>query len=130
MSSSTASAPIIPIPLILPVSPSQRLPLIHHALCQAGASLAELRYEGRGMLGGHTLRLQDPHNGDLWNRIDPSTQQTLDGFLWQLVLDRHPRWDHGTGSFGVVVWEVRADRIRHFHYERIVEIKTSLIEGL
>jgi hypothetical protein len=126
-----ASTPIVPVPEALPIAPSQRLPLIHHTLREAQVAYVELRYEGRGMTGGYTLRLQDPHRCDrVWDRVDQPTQQALMGFLWQLVLLRYPLWDQGPGSFGVLAWDVRADHIRHFHHERTIEVKTSLIEGL
>jgi hypothetical protein len=131
MTPSVKLSPIIPSPIVLPIAPSQRLPLLHHALREAHVAYVELRYEGRGTTGGYTLRLQDPHRCDsLWNRVDQPTQQALTGFLWQLVLLRHPLWDQGPGSFGVLAWDVRADSIRHFHHERISDVKTSLIEGL
>jgi len=123
--------PVVPLPSVLPVTPSQRLPLIHHALCEAQVAYVELRYEGRGGMGGFSLRLQDAHGLDrVWDRVDPPTRQSLTGFLWQLVVVRCPQWDHNAGSFGVIAWDVRADRIRHFHHERLIEVKTSLIEGL
>lgn len=131
MTARRTPTPIVPLACVLPVTPSQRLPLIHHALCDAQVAHVELRYEGRGGVGGFSLRLQDVHCRDrVWDRVDPATQQSLTGFLWQLVVLRCPQWDQNAGSFGVIAWDVRADHIRHFHHERIIEVKTSLIEGL
>jgi hypothetical protein len=131
MTALDSSTPIVPMSTVLPIAPSQRLPLIHHALREARVAFVELRYEGRGTTGEYTLTLQDRHHGDsVWNRVEQSTQQRLMGFLWQLVLLRYPLWDQGAGSFGVLAWDVRADCLRHFHHERCVEVKTSLIEGL
>ena len=62
--------------------------------------------------------------------VDDRIAQQLTGFLWQLVLRRNPRWNENAGSFGVVTWDLKSDLIRHVHHERIVEVKTSLIEGL
>ena len=122
---------IVPLPNVLPVSPSQRMPLIEHALRQAQVMYVELRYEGRGGIGGYAVQFQDGHKQDVrWKFVEINAKQQLTGTLWQLVLARHPPWDRGPGSFGVVCWDVRADTIKHFHHERIIDVKTSLIEGL
>src|ERR1700731_379137 len=44
-----------------PIAPSQRLPLIAHTLREARVAIAELRYEGRGGLGGFITELHDRH---------------------------------------------------------------------
>jgi hypothetical protein len=46
------------------------------------------------------------------------------------VLRRNPSWSENAGSFGVVTWNLNSDLIRHVHHQRIVDVKTSLIEGL
>src|ERR1700731_2052206 len=45
----------------VPIAPSQRLPLIAHTLREARVAIAELRYEGRGGLGGFITELHDRH---------------------------------------------------------------------
>ena len=115
----------------LPIAPSQRLPLIAHTLREARVAIAELRYEGRGGLGGFITEFHDRHRlTTLGHTVDERTVQQLTGFLWQLVLRRQPRWNENAGSFGVVTWDLKTDLIRHVHHRRIVEVKTSLIEGL
>ncbi len=114
-----------------PITPSQRLPLIAHTLREACVGVAELRYEGRGGLGGFITELHDRHRlKSLSQSVDARIAQQLTGFLWQLVLRRNPGWNENAGSFGVVTWDLKSDLIRHVHHERIVEVKTSLIEGL
>lgn len=114
-----------------PIAPSQRLPLIAHTLREARVGVAELRYEGRGGLGGFIMELHDRHRlKSLSQSVDDRIAQQLTGFLWQLVLRRNPRWNENAGSFGVVTWDLKSDLIRHVHHERIVQVKTSLIEGL
>ena len=114
-----------------PIAPTQRLPLIAHTLREARVGVAELRYEGRGGLGGFITELHDRHRlKSLSQSVDDRITQQLTGFLWQLVLRRIPRWNENAGSFGVVTWDLNSDLIRHVHHERIVEVKTSLIEGL
>ena len=44
-----------------PIAPSQRLPLIAHTLREARVAIAELRYEGRGGLGGFITEFHDRH---------------------------------------------------------------------
>jgi hypothetical protein len=115
----------------VPIAPSQRLPLIAHTLREARVAIAELRYEGRGGLGGFITELHDRHRlKTLGHSVDERTVQQLTGFLWQLVLRRQPSWNENAGSFGVVTWDLKTDLIRHVHHRRIVEVKTSLIEGL
>ena len=115
----------------LPIAPSQRLPLIAHTLREARVAIAELRYEGRGGLGGFITEFHDRHRlTTLGHSVDQRIAQQLTGFLWQLVLRRQPSWNENAGSFGVVTWDLKTDLIRHAHHQRIVEVKTSLIEGL
>jgi hypothetical protein len=114
-----------------PIAPSQRLPLIAHTLREARVGVAELRYEGRGGLGGFITEFHDRHRlKSLFQSVDERIAQQLTGFLWQLVLRRNPDWNENAGSFGIVTWDLKSDLIRHVHHERIVEVKTSLIEGL
>jgi hypothetical protein len=47
-----------------------------------------------------------------------------------LLQQRYPEWHQGNGSFGVIEWSVRSDRLRHLHHQRSVEVKSSLREGL
>jgi hypothetical protein len=122
---------IVPVPNVSPITPSQRLPLIWHALREAGVMYVECRYEGRGGTGGYVLEYQDRHRKPtFFSIVAEQIQQQLTGFLWQLILRRYPTWDEGPGSFGVLTWDLRADRIRHFHHQRIIDVKTSLVEGL
>ena len=115
----------------VPIAPSQRLPLIAHTLREARVAIAELRYEGRGGLGGFITEFHDRHRlTTVGHSVDQRIAQQLTGFLWQLVLRRQPRWNENAGSFGVVTWDLKTDLIRHAHHQRIVEVKTSLIEGL
>lgn len=115
----------------VPIAPSQRLPLIAHTLREARVAIAELRYEGRGGLGGFITEFHDRHRlTALGHRVDERTVQQLTGFLWQLVLRRQPGWNENAGSFGVVTWNLKTDLIRHVHHQRIMEVKTTLIEGL
>jgi hypothetical protein len=114
-----------------PIAPSQRLPLIAHTLREARVAIAELRYEGRGGMGGFITEFHDRHRlKSLSQAIDQRMAQQLTGFLWQLVLRRNPSWSENSGSFGVVTWDLNSDLIRHVHHQRIVDVKTSLIEGL
>jgi hypothetical protein len=114
-----------------PIAPSQRLPLIAHTLREARVGIAELRYEGRGGMGGFITELHDRHRTkSLSHSIDERAAQQLTGFLWQLVLSRHPSWSDSAGSFGVVTWNLKTDLMRHVHHQRIMEVKTTLIEGL
>jgi hypothetical protein len=114
-----------------PIATSQRLPLIAHALREAHVEIAELRYEGRGGLGGFITELHDRHRTkSLTHAVDSRVAQQLTGFLWQLVLRRNESWSDGSGSFGVVTWNLKTDLIRHVHHQRIIEMKTTLIEGL
>jgi hypothetical protein len=115
----------------VPIAPSQRLPLIAHTLREARVGIAELRYEGRGGMGGFITELHDRHRTkSLSHFVDERVAQQLTGFLWQLVLCRHPSWSDSAGSFGVVTWNLKTDLIRHVHHQRIIEVKTTLIEGL
>ena len=114
-----------------PIAPSQRLPLIAHALREARVGIAELRYEGRGGMGGFITEFHDLHRQkSLSHSFDEHIAQQLTGFLWQLVLRRQPSWNDHAGSFGVVTWNLKTDLIRHAHHQRNVEVKTTLIEGL
>src|ERR1700730_8848213 len=114
-----------------PIAPSQRLPLIAHVLREARVGIAELRYEGRGGMGGFIMELHDRHRlKSLGHLIDQPIAQQLTGYMWQLVLRRQPNWNDHTGSFGVVTWNLKTDLIRHVHHQRIMEVKTTLIEGL
>jgi hypothetical protein len=115
-----------------PIAPSDRLPLIAHALRQAKVAFAELRYEGRGGLGGgFMMEFQDRFRQCNQSRsVDEYTAQQLAGLLWQLVLRRQPEWKEGTGSFGVVEWNLKTDVIGHSHHRRVLEIKTTVVEGL
>jgi hypothetical protein len=114
-----------------PIAPSQRLPLIAHALREARVGIAELRYEGRGGMGGFITEFHDRHRQrSLSHLIDGPIVQQLTGFLWQLVLGRQPSWNDHAGSFGVVTWNLKTDLIRHAHHQRNVEVKTTLIDGL
>ena len=114
-----------------PIAPSQRLPLIAHTLREARVAIAELRYEGRGGLGGFITEFHDRHRlKSLGQSVDDRITQQLTGFLWQLVLRRNPGWNENAGSFGVVTWDLKSDLIRHVHHERSLQVKTSLIEGL
>jgi hypothetical protein len=91
----------------------------------------ELTYEYRGKFGAHHLKLTDRHRRDTsWIRIDRSAHENLERFLMQLVRERYPRWDTGAGSQGVIAWDLQTDSIRHFHHELVVDVKTSLIEGM
>ena len=113
------------------IAPSQRLPLIAHTLREARVAIAELRYEGRGGLGGFITEFHDRHRlKSLGQSVDDRITQQLTGFLWQLVLRRNPGWNENAGSFGVVTWDLKSDLIRHVHHERSLQVKTSLIEGL
>ena len=115
----------------VPIAPSLRLPLIAHTLREARVAIAELRYEGRGGLGGFITEFHDRHRlTTLGHSVDQRIAQQLTGFLWQLVLRRQPSWNENAGSFGAVTWDLKTDLIRHVHHQRIVEVKTSLIEGL
>lgn len=126
-----ASDSVVPVPNVSPITPSQRLPRIEHALRQAHVMYVELRYEGRGGTGGYAAQFHDRQKqNDRWKMIDANIKQELIGFLWQLIVRRYPSWDQGPGSFGVVTWDVRADCIQHFHHQRLIDVKTSLIEGL
>jgi len=112
----------------VPIAPSQ---LIAHTLREARVAIAELRYEGRGGLGGFITEFHDRHRlTTLGHSVDQRIAQQLTGFLWQLVLRRQPSWNENAGSFGAVTWDLKTDLIRHVHHRRIVEVKTSLIEGL
>lgn len=114
-----------------PISPSERLPLVAHTLRDARVAIAELRYEGRGGLGGFITEFHDRHRQkSLSQSIDERIAQQLTGFFWQLVLRRQPSWSDNAGSFGVVTWDLKRDLIRHVHHQRIVEVKTLVIEGL
>ncbi len=114
-----------------PIAPSQRLPLIAHTLREARVAIAELRYEGRGGLGGFITEFNDRHRlKSLGQSVDDRITQQLTGFLWQLVLGRNPGWNENAGSFGVVTWDLKSELIRHVHHERSLQVKTSLIEGL
>jgi len=114
-----------------PIAPSQRLPLIAHTLREARVAIAELRYEGRGGMGGFITEFHDRHRlRSLSQAIDQRIAQQLTGFLWELVLRRNPSWNENAGSFGVVTWNLNSDLIRHVHHQRIFDVKTSLIEGL
>jgi hypothetical protein len=114
-----------------PIVPSQRLPLIAHTLREARVAIAELRYEGRGGLGGFIMEFHDRHRlKSLGQSVDDRITQHLTGFLWQLVLRRNPGWNENAGSFGVITWDLNSDLIRHVHHERSLQVKTSLIEGL
>ena len=114
-----------------PIAPSQRLPLIAHALREARVGIAELRYEGRGGMGGFITEFHDLHRQkSLIHSFDEHIAQQLTGFLWQLVLRRQPSWNDHAGSFGVVTWNLKTDLIRHAHHQRNVEVKTTLVEGL
>ena len=114
-----------------PISPSERLPLIAHTLRDARVAIAELRYEGRGGLGGFITEFHDRHRQkSLSQSIDERIAQQLTGFFWQLVLRRQPDWNDNAGSFGVVTWDLKRDLIRHVHHQRIVEVKTLVTEGL
>jgi hypothetical protein len=114
-----------------PLAPSQRLPLIAHALREAQVGIAELRYEGRGGMGGFITEFHDRHRlKSLGHLIEERIAQQLTGYMWQLVLRRQPNWNDHTGSFGVVTWNLKTDLIRHIHNQRIMEVKITLIEGL
>jgi hypothetical protein len=114
-----------------PIAPSQRLPLIAHTLREARVAIAELRYEGRGGMGGFITEFHDRHRQKSLSRsFDEHVAQQLTGFLWQLVLRRNPSWSDSAGSFGVVTWNLKTDLIRHVHHQRIMEVKTTLVEGL
>ena len=114
-----------------PLAPSQRLPHIAHILREARVGIAEVRYEGRGGMGGFIVEFHDRHRlKSLGHLIDERIAQQLTGFMWQLVLRRQPNWNDHTGSFGVVTWNLKTDLIRHVHHQRIMEVKTTLIEGL
>jgi hypothetical protein len=114
-----------------PIATSQRLPLIAHTLREAHVAIAELRYEGRGGLGGFITELHDRHRlKSLCQSVDERISQQLTGFLWQLVLRRNEGWSDGAGSFGVVTWDLQTDLIRHVHHQRVMEVKTTLVEGL
>ncbi len=114
-----------------PIAPSQRLPLIAHTLREARVAIAELRYEGRGGMGGFITEFHDRHRQkSLSYSIDERIAQQLTGFFWQLVLRRQPSWNDHAGSFGVVTWDLKTDLIRHVHHQRHVEVKTTAIDGL
>ena len=75
-----------------PIAPSQRLPLIAHTLREARVAIAELRYEGRGGMGGFITEFHDRHRQkSLSYSIDERIAQQLTGFFWQLVLRRQDR---------------------------------------
>src|SRR5258705_2973018 len=87
----------------LPIAPSDRLPVIAHTLREARVAIAELRYEGRGGMGGFITEFHDRHRQkSLSHSIDERVAQQLTGFFWQLVLRRQPSWNEHAGSFGVV----------------------------
>jgi hypothetical protein len=121
-------APPIDVP---PTSPSERLPLIAHTLREARVATAELRYEGRGGSGGFVTEFHDLHRiKTLGSLIDERIIQQLTGVFWQMVLRRQPTWSDNAGSFGVVTWDLKADRVEHVHYQRVPTINTSTVEGL
>jgi len=81
---------VVPVPNVSPITPSQRLPFIHHALRQAQVMYVELRYEGRGGTGGYVVQFHDRHRQDgLWHPVDPDIKRQLVGFLWHLVQGRY-----------------------------------------
>ncbi len=113
-----------------PISPSERLPLIAHTLREARVAIAELRYEGRGGTGGFVTEFHDPHRiKTLGHLIDERITQQLTGVFWQMVLRRQPAWSDNAGSFGVVTWDLKTDRLRHVHHQRVPTLNTSTVEG-
>jgi hypothetical protein len=131
VSGADVTAPRVARPIILPITPRERLPLIEQALQRAQVMYVELRYHGGEGSGGYTVRFYDRHKqSDRWEGIDINIREQLSGFLWQLVKERYYFWDKGPGSFGVVNWDVRADRLQHFHHQRTIDVQTSLIDGL
>ena len=114
-----------------PLTPTERLPLIAHRLREAKIVAAELRYEGRGGMGGFILQFYDRHSQQPRTQpLDEHLAQQLTGFLWQRVLERYPDWNHEAGSFGVMSWDMKKDGISHSHHRRRLEVKTFVIEGL
>ena len=120
-----------PLPIdVPPISPSERLPLIAHTLREARVAIAELRYEGRGGSGGFVTEFHDSHRiKSLGPLIEERIVQQLTGVFWQLVLRRQPTWNHDAGSFGVVTWDLRTDRLSHVHHQRVPQLNTSTVEG-
>jgi hypothetical protein len=114
-----------------PLTPSERLPLIAHTLREARVAIAELRYEGRGGTCGFVTEFHDPHRiRSLTSLIDERIAQQLTGVFWQMVLRRQPAWSDNAGSFGVVTWDLKTDRLRHVHHQRVPQLNTSTVEGL
>ena len=65
-----------------PIAPSQRLPLIAHTLREARVAIAELRYEGRGGIGGFITEFHDRHRlKSLSQSVDERIAQQLTGFF-------------------------------------------------
>ena len=98
-----------------PIAPSQRLPLIAHTLREARVAIAELRYEGRGGLGGFITEFNDRHRlKSLGQSVDDRITQQLTGFLWQLVLRPKSRLERKRGIFRCryVGFEVRSHPAR------------------
>lgn len=124
-----AGAPPVPIDGP-PISPSERLPLIAHSLREAHVAIAELRYEGRGGTGGFVTEFHDLHRlKSLGSLIDERIAQQLTGVFWQMVLRRQPAWSDNAGSFGVVTWDLKTDRLRHIHHQRVPQLNTSTVDG-
>jgi hypothetical protein len=123
---------VIPPPIdASPIAPSERLPLIAHTLREAHVAIAELRYEGRGGSGGFVTEFHDLHRiKTLGSLIDERIIQQLTGIFWHMVLRRQPTWSDNAGSFGVVTWDLKADRVKHVHHQRVPTINTSTVEGL
>jgi hypothetical protein len=131
MNTADERAPTAARPILLPITPRERVPQIEQELLRAEVMYIELRYEGGEGSGDYIMNFYDRDKAtDFRRRIDIEVRQRLTGFLWQLVKERFYCWNKGAGSFGVVNWDVAADRIQHFHHQRTIDVETSLIEGL
>jgi hypothetical protein len=131
MNTTDEKPPTVARPIQLPITPRERLPEIEQELLRAEVMYIELRYEGGEGSGDYIMNFYDRDKAsDFRKRIDIGVRRQLTGFLWELVKERFHFWNKGAGSFGVVSWDVAADRIQHFHHQRTIDVQTSLIDGL
>jgi hypothetical protein len=109
----------------------ERLSLIAHRLGGAQTAHAELRYEGRGGMGGFIMHFLDWHSpASRRHALDEHLAREVMGLFWPTVLRRYRDWNQGPGSFGVMSWDLKQDLVRHLHHQRIAAVKATLIEGL
>jgi hypothetical protein len=106
------------------------MPFIAQALLQGKVRRAELRYEGRGGLGGFITRYFDRQDRELARPVEEYVNQQLAGALLECLKRRFPEWSAAAGSFGTVAWSVSLDRIRHTHSQRSITITTCEFDGL